>query len=223
MKESCQVETRLLSPPSDTHTTPFKYLAPCGFLLLGLFASLLFTNWSVAATAQTAKPAQIDKNGALILIKSALIALDQANKTGNYTVLRDLGAPGFQVNTAAKLAEIFANLRRDNLDLSGVVVIDPQLNMLPEIEPNGMLHMIGFFPSVPTQVNFELGFAPVGGQWRLFQIAISLGQAAPTAPGGPATPSPQAPPAAAQQSIPSKTATKPASKPVASPAAQDSK
>ena len=79
----------------------------------------------------------IDRNGVLILIRSALLALDQANKTGNYTVLRDLGAPGFQVNSAARLGEIFAKLRNDNLDLSGVAVIDPQLTLLPQIEANG--------------------------------------------------------------------------------------
>ncbi|MFZ2159602.1 MAG: hypothetical protein WAV72_26250, partial [Bradyrhizobium sp.] len=62
------------------------------------------------------KPAQIDRNGVLVLVRSALLALDQANKTGNYTVLRDLGAPAFQVNTAARLAEIFAKQRNDNLD-----------------------------------------------------------------------------------------------------------
>src|SRR5262249_54607445 len=67
--------------------------------------------------AQAPKPAQIDRNGVLILIRTALLALDQANKTGNYTVLRDLGAPDFQANTAARLAEIFAQQRRDNVDL----------------------------------------------------------------------------------------------------------
>src|SRR4051794_31257542 len=52
---------------------------------------------SQGQTAQASpKPANIDRNGVLILIRSALIALDQGNKTGNYTVLRDLGAPGFQ-------------------------------------------------------------------------------------------------------------------------------
>ena len=62
-----------------------------------------------AQQAQPAgKPANIDRNGVLMLVRSTILALDQANKTGNYTVLRDLGAPGFQVNTAAKLAEIFA-------------------------------------------------------------------------------------------------------------------
>jgi hypothetical protein len=132
------------------------------------------------------KPAQIDRNGVLILIRSALIALDQGNKTGNYTVLRDLGAPGFQSNTAARLAEIFSTQRRDNIDLSGVVVLEPQLTLLPQLETNGMLRMAGFFPSVPTQVNFELVFAPVNGQWRLFGISVNFGQAAPAAPNPPA-------------------------------------
>jgi hypothetical protein len=157
------------------------------------------------APAETAgpKPAQIDRNGVLILIRSALLALDQANKTGNYTVLRDLGAPGFQVNTAAKLAEIFAKQRNDNLDLSGVAVIDPQLSLLPQIEANGMMRMAGFFPSVPSQVNFELAFAPVSGQWRLFGISVSIGQSAPAAPEPPApVVAPKPAPAAAKPPVP---------------------
>jgi hypothetical protein len=112
-------------------------------------------------------------------------------------VLRDLGAPGFQANTAARLAEIFAKQRNDNVDLSGVAAIDPQLSLLPQIEPNGLLHMVGLFPSVPTQVNFDLAFAAVNGQWRLFGISVALGQAAPAPPAPPpsasAPPSPTAP------------------------------
>jgi hypothetical protein len=131
------------------------------------------------------KPVNIDRNGVLMLIRSTLLALDHANKTGNYTVLRDLGAPGFQVNTAARLAEIFAKQRGDKLDLSGVAAIDPQLSLLPQIEPNGLLHMAGFFPSVPSQVNFELLFAPVEGQWRVFGVSLSVGQSAPVAPAAP--------------------------------------
>src|SRR5262252_10064156 len=136
--------------------------------------------------ARPPTPAPIDRNGVLILIRSTLFALDHANKTGNYTVLRDLGSPGFQTNTAARLAEIFASQRKDNIDLSGVVVLDPQLTLLPQIEANGMMHMAGFFPSVPTQVNFELAYAPVGGRWRLFALSVSFGQAAPAAPQPPA-------------------------------------
>jgi hypothetical protein len=176
--------------------------AGLGLLILGLLGLGLVVAGAVTASAQQTpphpavvpqqaaapKPANIDRNGVLMLIRSTLLALDHANKTGNYTVLRDLGAPGFQANTAARLAEIFAKQRGDKLDLSGVAVIDPQLSLLPQIEPNGLLHMAGFFPSVPSQVNFELLFAPVDGQWRVFGVSLSVGQSAPVAPAAPEAP-----------------------------------
>jgi hypothetical protein len=165
------------------------------------------------APKQAPKPAQIDRNGTLILIRSTLLALDQANKTGNYTVLRDIGAPGFQSNTAARLGEIFAKLRSDNLDLSGVAVIDPQLNLLPQIEASGLMHMAGFFPSVPTQVNFDLSFAPVHGQWRLFGISVSIGQSSPVAPEPPSPPVAQKEPAANGAKQPTAAKSAPAIKP----------
>jgi hypothetical protein len=163
-----------------------------GALLLATVVACGFR--AQAETPAAPKPAQIDRNGVLILIRSSLLALDQANKTGNYTVLRDIGAPGFQNNTAARLGEIFAKLRNDNLDLSGVAVIDPQLNLLPQIEANGLMRMAGFFPSVPTQVNFDLSFAPVNGQWRLFGISVGVGSSAPAAPEPPSQPIAQRPP-----------------------------
>jgi len=135
------------------------------------------------AAAQTGPaPANIDRNGVLILVRSTLLALDQGNKTGNYTVLRDLGAPGFQVNTAAKLAEIFAPQRADEINLGGILVLEPQLTLLPQIEPNGMLHMAGFFPSAPAQVNFELLFAPVNREWRIFGLSVTITEGGPQAP-----------------------------------------
>ncbi|NVO14778.1 MAG: hypothetical protein HXX10_12140 [Rhodoplanes sp.] len=151
-----------------------------------------------AATQSAPRPAQIDRNGVLILVRSTILALDHANRTGNYTVLRDLAAPGFQVNTAARLAEIFADQRRDKLDLSGVAVIEPQLSLLPQIEQNGMMRLAGFFPSIPKQVNFEMIFAAVDGQWRLFGLSVALGQTSPAAPQA----APAAPPAPAASPAP---------------------
>lgn len=144
-----------------------------------------------AATAQLGQPVQIDRNGVLILIRSTMLAVEHANRTGNYTVLRDLGAPGFQAaNTAARLGEIFANLRGQNFDLSGVAVLEPQLTTLPTSERGGMMRIAGFFPSTPLQLNFDLLFEPVEGKWRLFGIALNLGQSGPVAPDHPgSTPS----------------------------------
>lgn len=165
-----------------------------GAAAVAIAALALLSPAAAEAEQHAAKPANIDRNGVLMLVRSSLLALDQANKTGNYTVLRDIGAPGFQAaNTAARLAEIFAKIRNDKVDLSGVAVIDPQLSLLPQIEANGMMHMAGFFPSVSSQVNFELIYAPVESQWRLFGISVAIGQAGPVAPEPPPPPHAKSP------------------------------
>ncbi|MFA6155637.1 hypothetical protein [Mesorhizobium sp.] len=164
---------------------------------------------------KAAHAADIDRNGVLILTRSALLALDQANKTGNYTVLRDLGSPNFQANSAAKLGDIFANQRKQGLDFSAVAVLEPQLTLLPRIEPSGMLHMAGFFPSVPLQLNFELLFEPVNRQWKIFGVSVNLTSGGPQAPetpvaGQPKPTDPGPPPDAPSMAVQPKTETKPA-------------
>jgi hypothetical protein len=189
---SLKVWTRLFDPSGSKNA----------LAALAIVASTYGSGAMAQAPTRAAapRPAGIDRNGVIILIRSTLMALDQANKTGNYTVLRDLGAPAFRANTAARLAEIFAKQRADNLDLSGIAAIDPQLSLLPQIEANDLLHMTGFFPSIPAQVNFDLAYAPVDGQWRLFGLSVALGQAAPAAPTPP--PVAAAPPAAAAKPAP---------------------
>jgi len=83
-----------------------------------------------------------------------------------------------------------------------VVVIEPQLTNLPQVEASGMMRMVGFFPSVPQQVNFEMLFSPVNGQWRLFGLSVNVGQSGPTAPQLPAAAPASAPQAAAPPARP---------------------
>ena len=117
-----------------------------------------------------------------ILIRRTLLTLNDANFSGNYTVLRDLAAPGFQAaNNAAKLAEIFVNLRSRGIDLAPVMYFDPKLVREPEIGANGMLRVSGFIPSQPEQVNFDMMFQPIEGRWRLFGIAVNTSPAAAAA------------------------------------------
>ncbi|MGA7492214.1 MAG: hypothetical protein WB930_11055 [Syntrophobacteraceae bacterium] len=72
---------------------------------------------------------------ALYLIRSTLMTLNDANHSGNYTVLRDLAAPDFQAkNTAADLAQIFSDLRRRNFDLFAASIAAPQLTAVPALD-----------------------------------------------------------------------------------------
>jgi hypothetical protein len=123
-----------------------------------------------------------DDNSLLVLIQTTLIALNQANATGNYTVFREIGAPGFQsANSTAKLTEIFANLRHSNIDMSAILLIQPKLLRKPTINEDGMLRVTGFFPMQPFQVNFDLIFQSVEAQWRVFGIAVGTSPAQPMA------------------------------------------
>ena len=157
-----------------------------------------------AATAPLppgAMPKMPDQYKLNLLIRTTIIAINQANKTGNYTVLRDLAAPDFQnVNSAEKLAEIFTGLRNSKFDLSPVLFFDPKLIRQPELLSNGMLRLTGFFDTRPQRVNFDLIFQPVESDWRLYAVNVGTKEAPPQAvqavSPAPAQPTPAATPAA---------------------------
>lgn len=110
-----------------------------------------------------------------LLIRTTIIALNQANMSGNYSVLRDLGTPKFQAtNTDANLAEIFASQRKRNLDLSPILFFDPKLVRDPAIQPSGLLRLTGFIPTKPERLLFDMGFESIAGRWRLSAIVIDI-------------------------------------------------
>ncbi len=115
-----------------------------------------------------------DGPGLNILIRRTLLTINDANLSGNYSVLRDLAAPDFEIaNSQAVLVGIFADLRNRSIDLAPILMYDPKLVRAPEIDPNGMLHVSGFVPTIPEQVNFDLLFQNVSGRWRMFGIALN--------------------------------------------------
>ncbi len=133
-----------------------------------------------AGNAQSNLPVSLEQ--ALYLIRSTLLTLNDANRSGNYTVLHDLAAPGFQAkNNSADLARIFTDLRNRHFDLFAVALAAPRLSTPPHLESNGMLRLTGEFPTRPLQINFDLLFENVGGQWKLFGISVATPQA-PAAP-----------------------------------------
>lgn len=132
-------------------------------------------------SAAASSPAIPDGYKLNILIRTTLIALNQANQTGNYSVLRDLGTPQFQaMNTDTRLGEIFAALRSRNLDLSPVVFFDPKLVREPMLQAGGLLRLTGFVPTEPQRILFDMGFERIGDQWRVSAIVIDV-QPAPAA------------------------------------------
>ncbi len=133
---------------------------------------------AAAPAPQLSLPVSVEQT--LYLIRSSLLTLNDANRSGNYTVLRDLATPDFQArNTAADLAQIFTDLRRRNFDLYGAALLAPQLTAAPALDAEKRLRLTGIFPTRPQRINFDLSFQVVGEQWRLFRIAIATPEAPP--------------------------------------------
>ena len=121
----------------------------------------------------------------VMLVRNAITAVNHGNLTGNYTVLRDLGGPSFRErNSAAQLGGIFQALRQQKIDLSPTLVLDPQFTEPPAIDAAGTLHLIGYFPTQPLQVQFRLAFQQTAGSWTIDSVAIG----ATPAPGANAPP-----------------------------------
>jgi len=109
-----------------------------------------------------------------MLIRSTLIALNQANESGNYTVFRDLAASAFQgANSAADLSELFGPLRRQRIDIMPIIFVPPKPTQAPRIDEGGHLRLVGYFPTQPLQVNFDLTFQQAGADWKLYSISVA--------------------------------------------------
>lgn len=137
---------------------------------------------AAAKTSRLAPALPVSLEQALYLIRSTLLTLNDANRSGNYTVLRDLAAPDFQAqNSAADLGQSFADLRQRNFDLYGAALLAPQFTEAPVLDQNGLLRLAGYFPTRPQQISFDLVFQVVSGQWRLLAISVATPEASQVA------------------------------------------
>ncbi len=137
--------------------------------------------WAVqpaaAATKQGGPKVAVEQ--ALYLIRSALLTLNDANRSGNYSVLRDLAAPEFQArNSAADLALAFSELRARKFDLFGAALLAPRLSAPPTIDAGGMLRLSGNIPTRLLQIDFDLLFQNAGASWRLYGLSVATPVAA---------------------------------------------
>lgn len=108
------------------------------------------------------------------LVWSTMAAVHHANLAGNYSVLRDLSATGFQVrNDSASLAQTFASLRQSGIDLSNCLLLAPTFSAAPKILSPTVMQLRGFFGLRPTAIAFDLVYEWSAGRWRLFGVTIA--------------------------------------------------
>jgi hypothetical protein len=109
----------------------------------------------------------------VVLVRTTLVAVHQANVTGNYTVLHEIGAPDFVAkNSAADLSATFGSLRALRLDLSRAVILDPQITRA-ELTADKKLYIVGALALQPVPITFEMLFQAVEGISRLYGLSIT--------------------------------------------------
>jgi hypothetical protein len=143
--------------------------------------SLFTTQGTHAQTAGSAAPISVgtaipapDQLELSKLIWSTMAAVDHANQAGNYSVLRDMSAPGFQaLNDSAKLAQVFAGLRASNTDLSNTLLLAPTYRGPLQFVQRDVIRVQGAFLLRPTSVTFDLVYQWINGRWRLYGVSIA--------------------------------------------------
>ena len=137
------------------------------------------------------------------LIKSTIMALQHANQTGNYSVLRDLGTPVFRERfDQAQLTAIFSNLRSRSVNLSPVLFLAPNLTKQPELTEGNQLRIVGDFPTQPLKIQYEMLFLQIDGVWRIDGLAVDAVPQQAAAPAVSASPSGIPPPGHQQPAKP---------------------
>ena len=137
---------------------------------------LLAAAFFFSTVSHFAQARDFDENTALRLIWSTMIGIQQANDSGNYSVFRDIAAPGFQAaNNPAQLTQLFSGIRDSATDLSHTLMITPEYEIAPQVRDDGLLRMRGRFVMRPKPINFDLLYQQVKGQWRLVGVAVISG------------------------------------------------
>lgn len=133
----------------------------------------------VAQDSAPAQPIQAPPPAVLLmLVRTTMAALNQANFTGDYSVLRGLTTPDLQAKSSpTDLGIAFTSLREQKLDLSPVLVLAPEFTEPTIMTEEGALRLKGFFPTRPLEVQFELVFRPVDNVWRIDGLWVTTAAA----------------------------------------------
>ena len=110
-----------------------------------------------------------------ILIKAALLTLNDANVTGNYTVLHAKLAKQFRDQiTPDKLKLAFKSFADQKIDWDLIAAKAPVAMSEAKIDNRGALILRGYFDTRPSRVNYELDFMISEREWKPITLNVKL-------------------------------------------------
>jgi hypothetical protein len=141
------------------------------FRILGVFLALL-----LAASVGQAQNKVPSDRVLEALVKVSLLTFNDANVTGNYTVLHaKLSKPFREQFPPERLKEVFRDFNEKNIDFDIIAAMTPTYDPRPAVDGDGKLIVKGTFPTEPSRLAFELDFIPSDAEWKLIRINVKLG------------------------------------------------
>jgi hypothetical protein len=142
----------------------------CRFSLAALTAGALLLGSPAQAEGQI--PGALERE---LLIKTSLLTLNDANVTGNYTVLHAKLAKPFQEQFSPdRLKQAFKTFADQKVDWGVVATKSPIEIGAAQIDQHGRLVLRGHFDTSPNRVTYALDFIPSEGEWKPVQINVKV-------------------------------------------------
>lgn len=113
-----------------------------------------------------------------VLIKASLLTFNDANVTGNYSVLHaKLSKPFRDQFSPEKLKEGFKAFSDAHIDFDIVVAKPPVLTEAAKVDDDGRLALRGYFDTKPSRVHYDLAFIMSEGEWKLVKLTVDVKKA----------------------------------------------
>ncbi len=108
-----------------------------------------------------------------VLVKTSLLTFNDANLTGNYTVMHAKLAKQFRERyNAEDLKQAFKAFAGQHIDLIAAKPIVSTNEA--KINSNGVLVLRGYFDVPPSRLVYALDFATSEGEWKVINIDVKV-------------------------------------------------
>lgn len=108
-----------------------------------------------------------------VLVRTTLMTFNDANMTGNYSVLLAKASKQFREQmTVEKLTAAFESFRSKKLFFEGIVTDDYESQQKAKLDSEGALVLAGEFKNDDVQVKYKLRFAQDSDAWKVIGIDV---------------------------------------------------
>lgn len=109
------------------------------------------------------------------LVKETLSAFAQSVNADDFSILHATLATPFQEQVSVEqLRESFAEFVDEEIDLSVLDPLTPELDAQSGFDEDGALLLVGSYPTEPSEVGFTLRYVNEADQWRLLKINVKV-------------------------------------------------